>query len=229
MSVESLHLDRQGLAVGNSSVASSTARRGADNAVIRALDVFISASALVALFPVMIVLFLAVRLDGGPGLFSQARLGRSGHVFKCLKFRSMAADASARLEHLLASDEAARREWAATHKLTNDPRITRLGAVLRATSLDELPQLLNILRGEMSLVGPRPVVPGEIVRYGRGSRFYFAVRPGLTGLWQVMGRNDVSYSRRVALDRTFVRRRSISLYFFILLKTVPAVLGLTGR
>lgn len=229
MTVEGLSLRETAVVPIVFRTAASKRRRKSSDVVVRALDIAISACALIALAPVLILLFFAIRLDGGPGLFAQSRLGQGGRAFKCLKFRSMSVNAGARLEYLLAHSEAARREWAASQKLAEDPRITRLGAVLRATSLDELPQLVNVLRGEMSLVGPRPVVPDEIVRYGRCSRFYFAVRPGLTGLWQVMGRNDVSYSRRVALDRTFVRRRSVKLYFFILLKTVPAVLGRTGR
>lgn len=197
--------------------------------LIRLSDITISVIALVCLLPVMVIVAVMVRSDGGSAIFSQVRVGKRGELFYCLKFRTMAQDAGERLRHMLETDPDAEREWAENQKLRRDPRITRLGRLLRTTSLDELPQLLNVIRGEMSLVGPRPVVPEEIARYGRCARYYYRVRPGLTGLWQVQGRNDVSYRRRVALDRTFVKSRSVKLYFTILVMTVPAVLGLTGQ
>jgi lipopolysaccharide/colanic/teichoic acid biosynthesis glycosyltransferase len=175
--------------------------------------------------PLMLLIAGAVALqDGGPILFRHRRIGRHGRTFHCLKFRSMAVDADARLQELLASDPAARAEWARDHKLRRDPRITPLGAFLRKTSLDELPQLINVLRGDMNLVGPRPIVEAEVVRYGRRIRSYQAVRPGITGLWQVSGRNDVAYRTRVALDTLYARRRSVALDLWILVRTVPAVL-----
>ncbi len=156
------------------------------------------------------------------------RLGRDGRAFGCLKFRSMVADGEAVLTAHLAADAQARAEWAATHKLTNDPRITPIGQVLRKTSLDELPQLWNVLRGEMSLVGPRPIVQAEVARYGRAFQTCFAVPPGVTGLWQVSGRSDTSYAERVALDLDYASRWSLRRDIAILLRTIPAVLAQRG-
>ena len=179
--------------------------------------------------PLMILTALAIYVyDGGPVMFAHRRIGREGQGFRCLKFRSMAVDAEARLERLLASDAAARREWEADHKLRCDPRVTPLGRFLRKTSLDELPQLINVVRGEMNLVGPRPVVQAEAQKYGRRFAHYCAVRPGITGLWQVSGRNNVTYGRRVALDVLYTRRKSFRLDLAILLRTVPAVLMRNG-
>ncbi|PTS81668.1 MULTISPECIES: sugar transferase [unclassified Caulobacter] len=189
------------------------------------VDLVIASIALVFLAPLMLMVAIAIKLqDGGPVMFGHVRIGRHGKKFRCLKFRSMVTDSNERLAALLARDEDARREWAADHKLRNDPRITPLGAFLRKSSLDELPQLLNVLRGEMSLVGPRPIVDSEVVRYGRAFPRYCSVLPGVTGLWQVSGRNNVSYRRRVALDVLYAKRKSFSLYCYILLKTLPAVL-----
>lgn len=189
------------------------------------VDFAIAIAALIFLAPLMLLVALAIKLqDGGPVMFGHVRIGRNGEKFKCLKFRSMVVDSNERLAALLARDENARREWAADHKLRNDPRITPLGAFIRKSSLDELPQLLNVLRGEMSLVGPRPIVDSEVVRYGRAFPRYCSVLPGVTGLWQVSGRNNVSYRRRVALDVLYAKRKSFSLYCYILLKTLPAVL-----
>jgi exopolysaccharide production protein ExoY len=194
-------------------------------ALIRMLDIFLAVSLLVAFAPLMLLIALTIQLqDGGAALFAQERVGRGGRVFRCLKFRSMVLDAEDRLQALLRYDAAARQEWARDQKLRDDPRITPLGRFLRISSLDELPQLWNVLRGDMSLVGPRPIVPGEIVRYGRCFGWYCSVKPGLTGLWQVSGRNGVSYRRRVALDVVYARRRSLALYCVILVRTVPAVL-----
>jgi Undecaprenyl-phosphate galactose phosphotransferase WbaP len=191
----------------------------------RALDIVLALAALVFLSPLMGVVCVAIILqDGGPALFQQARIGKGGKIFKCLKFRSMVMNADARLEQLLANDPPARLEWELDHKLRNDPRVTRLGAFLRKSSLDELPQLLNVLRGEMSLVGPRPIVAREVPRYGCRFASYCSVQPGITGLWQVSGRNDVSYRRRVAMDVLYSRRRSLSYNCLILLRTIPAVL-----
>jgi len=144
-------------------------------------------------------------------------------MFDCLKFRSMGVDADSVLRRLLANDPEAADEWAATQKLRDDPRITRIGRFLRASSLDELPQLLNVVRGEMSLVGPRPIVRAEVARYGSNIEHYYAAKPGLTGLWQVSGRSDMSYARRVQLDVWYVRNWSLWHDIAILFKTVPAV------
>jgi len=197
--------------------------------VIRLLDIFISLAVLMFFFPVLALVAIAVKLqDNGPVFFGHTRIGCDGQEFKCFKFRSMLVDAEARLQRLLETDPVARAEWAKDHKLKNDPRITAFGLLLRKTSIDEFPQLWNVLRGDMSLVGPRPIVRTEIRKYGKSFRQYASVRPGLTGLWQVAGRNDVSYTRRVAMDRLFSRRKSVSLYLYILFMTVPAVLMQRG-
>lgn len=197
--------------------------------LIRVLDIVLAATILLFILPLLVLIAITVRCqDGGPALFAHTRIGRGGREFKCLKFRSMLTNSEARLQHLLATDDAARQEWAETQKLRHDPRITPLGAFLRRSSLDELPQFINVLRGEMSVVGPRPIVRAEVPRYGRRFRHYTAVRPGITGLWQVGGRSDVSYRRRVAFDVMYARRRSPKLYVGIVLKTVPAVLARDG-
>jgi lipopolysaccharide/colanic/teichoic acid biosynthesis glycosyltransferase len=180
---------------------------------------------LLFLLPVMLVTAVAVvAQDGGPVLFKHRRIGARGQPFECLKFRSMRTDAQARLADLLASDPAARAEWAEHQKLRRDPRVTPLGDFLRRTSLDELPQLVNLVRGEMNLVGPRPIVESETGRYGARLRHYHAVKPGITGLWQVSGRSSVGYRRRVAMDSLYARRRTIGLDLWIIVMTVPAVL-----
>lgn len=191
----------------------------------RVLNAVAAGLLILFLAPLLAILALLVRMqDGGPALFRQARIGRGGQVFYCLKFRSMAVDAEERLKRLLESDEAAREEWAAQHKLKSDPRITALGDFLRKSSLDELPQFFNVLAGEMELVGPRPVVQAEVRRYGRRFRDYCAVRPGITGLWQVSGRSDTTYRRRVAMDVVYSRSKSPALDIRILAATIPAVL-----
>jgi undecaprenyl-phosphate galactose phosphotransferase len=180
--------------------------------------------ALIFLSPLLLAVAAFVRADGGPVFYGQTRIGRGGRRFRCLKFRTMAIDAERQLQALLASDPVAAREWAETQKLTLDPRVTAIGALLRRTSLDELPQLLNVLRGEMSLVGPRPIIDDEVARYAADIATYCAVRPGLTGLWQVSGRSQTSYARRVQLDVSYVRNWSLLRDLSILLRTVPAVL-----
>ncbi|MDB5444854.1 MAG: sugar transferase, partial [Phenylobacterium sp.] len=160
--------------------------------------------------------------------FGHSRIGYEGRSFRCWKFRTMVVDAEARLSALLARDPEARDEWDADHKLRRDPRVTPLGLFLRVTSVDELPQLFNVLTGEMSLVGPRPIVPAEVARYGRRFAHYCSVRPGITGLWQVSGRNDVGYRSRVAMDTVFAKTATLSLYLWILAVTVPAVLRRDG-
>lgn len=195
----------------------------------RILDVLISLSALIFCLPLMIAVATAIKLqDGGPVLFGQMRLGAGGRAFRCWKFRSMVVDAEQRLAALLARDAGARAEWEADQKLRKDPRVTWLGRLIRITSIDELPQLINVLKGEMSLVGPRPIVTDEVRRYGRWFRHYCAVKPGITGLWQVSGRNDLDYRRRVAMDVLFARSRSVRRYLWVLAATVPAVARRTG-
>jgi lipopolysaccharide/colanic/teichoic acid biosynthesis glycosyltransferase len=203
--------------------------RSVEQAMTSAMNVAVAVVALAFVLPVLLAAALVVYAqDGGPVLFAHRRIGLNGRTFYCLKFRSMAVDAEARLAALLASDPVARAEWEQSHKLRNDPRVTRVGAFLRKTSLDELPQLLNVLRGDMSLVGPRPIVEAEVARYGRHFRAYCAVKPGITGLWQVSGRNDTSYRKRVALDCVYARRRSLGLDAYIIVATLPAVLTRRG-
>lgn len=195
----------------------------------RFMDVMIAAIALAILLPVIVILCLAIMAhDGGRPIFVHRRIGRGGHSFPCLKLRTMVRNSEERLRHLLEADPAARAEWAMDQKLRMDPRITPLGRFLRKSSLDELPQLFNVLVGHMSLVGPRPIVADEVARYGRYFRFYCAVRPGITGLWQVSGRNDTSYRRRVAMDTVYSRSRSVGTDISILVRTVPAVLASKG-
>lgn len=195
----------------------------------RAMDIVIAGTALLLALPFFLVVSALVRADGGPAFYAHPRVGRGGKLFGCLKFRSMVIDSQARLEALLASDPAAREEWEATRKLKNDPRITRVGRFLRATSLDELPQLINVLKGEMSIVGPRPVTQSELDRYyGAAAAHYLTVRPGITGLWQVSGRSETSYDQRVALDVAYVSQPSLLADIRILLKTPVAVLSRRG-
>ena len=198
-------------------------------ALKRAMDVVIAGAALLVVAPAFLVLLWLVRADGGPALFGHMRVGRGGRLFPCLKFRSMVVDSQARLDALLAADPEARAEWEATRKLRQDPRVTRIGAFLRKTSLDELPQLINVLRGEMSLVGPRPVQKAELDRfYGAAAAHYISVRPGITGLWQVSGRSSTSYATRVALDVAYVARPSLWQDIRILVRTPFAVLSRKG-
>ena len=179
--------------------------------------------------PVLALVAAAVALqDGGPVIFAHQRLGRNGKPFLCYKFRSMRVDAEARLAEVLAADPAAPEEWARDHKLRRDPRVTPLGDFLRRSSLDELPQFFNVLRGEMSLVGPRPIVEAERSKYGRRFLHYCAVKPGITGLWQISGRNDVAYRTRVALDTCYAMNKSLGLDLYILVMTVPSVLRARG-
>jgi lipopolysaccharide/colanic/teichoic acid biosynthesis glycosyltransferase len=197
--------------------------------VIRCLDVAISIVALLFFSPVLVVVALIVKLqDGGSFFYSQRRIGVDGREFSCHKFRSMLVDSQARLEQLLTTDAKARAEWARDHKLKQDPRITGFGRFIRKTSLDEFPQLFNVIKGEMSLVGPRPIVRDEVKKYGRTFAIYASVKPGITGLWQVSGRNNISYARRVAMDRFFARRRTVGFYLYILVMTVPAILVQRG-
>jgi lipopolysaccharide/colanic/teichoic acid biosynthesis glycosyltransferase len=204
-------------------------RESKANPAVRTLDIVGAALLLAFTMPLMVVIALLVKLqDGGSVIFAHRRIGQGGRMFPCLKFRTMVPDASQRLANLLATDSAARAEWARDHKLRKDPRITALGNFLRRSSLDELPQLINVLRGEMSLVGPRPVVLEEAPRYGRWLRYYCAVQPGITGLWQVSGRNDISYRRRVACDVLYARRQSLFLNISIAFRTIPAVLKQKG-
>lgn len=191
-------------------------------------DHVVAALLVVALSPVMLLIGLTIRLGGGPVFFVHDRIGRNGREFPCLKFRTMLLDADLALSRLLDGDDEARRQWQETRKLKADPRVTRFGAWLRRTSLDELPQLFNVLRGEMSLVGPRPIVMAEQALYGPDLPFYTFFRPGITGLWQVSGRNDIDMTRRIALDRWYASNWSLWLDIVLLAKTVPTVLRRRG-
>jgi exopolysaccharide production protein ExoY len=184
---------------------------------------------LLLLSPVMIVLALMVwRKDGAPIFYGHYRVSYRGKLFRCLKFRSMYRNSDQMLAELLVTNPAARAEWELDQKLSDDPRITPIGQFLRRTSLDELPQLFNVLRGEMSLVGPRPITVAELTRYGRVRWHYLSVRPGMTGLWQVSGRNNTTYDERVALDQRYIDDRSVWLDLSILLKTVKVVVTRDG-
>ena len=196
---------------------------GARHPVKRIVDVVLASTALALLSPVIMLILIAVALDGGPAFFGHRRIGRFGKNFNCLKFRSMVVDSQRALNDLLARDPRAAAEWAATQKLRHDPRITTIGRFLRVTSLDELPQLINIIRGDMSLVGPRPIVEAEISRYGHAFQHYLSVRPGLTGAWQISGRSDVTYAQRVRLDTEYALGWSIWGDLRIMMMTVPAV------
>ena len=200
----------------------------ADSIALR-LNQLLALSILVLLAPLMAaVAFLIWRRDGAPVLFAHYRVGHDGKLFRCMKFRTMYRNAERMLSELLERDPAARAEWQREQKLLSDPRITPIGHFLRRTSLDELPQLFNVLRGDMSLVGPRPITVGELTRYGRVRWQYLSVRPGMTGLWQVSGRNNTSYEERVALDRRYVEERSVWMNLQILLKTVKVVVARDG-
>ena len=200
-----------------------------DRAPKRLFDLSVALSCLFLLLPLFVlVAFLVWAVDRKSPFYSHLRLGRGGKTFGCLKFRSMRMNGDEILRRHLAENPAAMAEWTQNRKLKNDPRITIIGHVLRKTSLDELPQLWNVVRGDMSLVGPRPIVVGEISRYGRYFEHYCAVRPGITGLWQVGGRNDVSYRRRVAYDVTYSRARSCAMNVKIIAYTVPSVLFQRG-
>lgn len=212
-------------------VAEPTARAARATAYFaakRALDIA-GTLVLAAVFaPLMLVIALLLRKEGGPVIYRHRRIGRAGRPFQCLKFRTMVPDADRVLRDLLAQDSKLQGEWLRNHKLRCDPRVTALGRFLRRTSLDELPQLWNVLRGEMSLVGPRPVVQQELLRYGRSIQVYLSSRPGITGLWQVQGRNDTHYRRRVAMDTYYVKRQSLLLDLYILVRTMRVVLGGRG-
>lgn len=195
----------------------------------RAVDILFVICILPIAFPLIAILAVLVARDGARPFFGHARMGRNGKSFYCWKLRSMVPDAKERLAAHLAANPAAKAEWDATFKLNDDPRITRLGQFTRKTSLDELPQLWNILKGEMSVVGPRPVTAEELKLYGSDAAYYKAMRPGLTGLWQVSGRNDVSYEERVALDVRYAQSYGFWMDLRIIFATAKAVLSRTGK
>jgi lipopolysaccharide/colanic/teichoic acid biosynthesis glycosyltransferase len=197
----------------------------------RVFDLAFGLAILPFVLPVVGLLALVVWMsDGGAPFFGHRRVGRDGRTFRCWKIRTMVPDAEERLRVHLAENPAAAAEWAEFRKLTDDPRITAIGDFLRRTSLDELPQLWNVLRGEMSFVGPRPVVDEELEEhYGARRVAYNAMRPGITGLWQVSGRNSLTYDERVALDVSYLRRLSFPLDLWIILRTAGVIVRPTGR
>jgi Undecaprenyl-phosphate galactose phosphotransferase WbaP len=190
----------------------------------RIVDIVLASTALVLALPTFIAVAFVVRRDGGPVFFSHTRVGRNGQLFECYKFRSMRADAEKALASHLTENPDAAEEWAKFQKLKNDVRITRFGKFIRRTSLDELPQLINVLKGDMSLVGPRPCMPGQESLYAEDFSFYESVRPGITGPWQVSGRNQLTFKERVALEAWYARNWSLWLDIVIMLKTVPTIL-----
>ena len=195
------------------------------NKVKRAGDIAFALSVLTLGSPLLLLIALAVKTTScGPVLFAHRRIGRHGETFRCWKFRTMHVDAERRLVKLLGSDPELYKEYTLTHKLKKDSRVTPLGHFLRVTSLDELPQVINILRGEMSVIGPRPIVEAEVPHYGEHFHEVFSVLPGITGLWQSSGRNNLSYERRVVLDLEYVRGYSLRLDWKIFLRTVKVLL-----
>lgn len=193
----------------------------------RTLDLLLTLLSLPVTLPVVLFCALALALEGGSPFYTQERLGRNGRRFRILKLRTMVRDADARLAECLARDPALRREWDATQKLKNDPRITRVGRILRVTSMDELPQLWNVVKGEMSLVGPRPMMPEQLAIYG-DPRDYFDLKPGLTGLWQVSARNESTFAFRAAADSEYCRALSLGCDIGLIWRTVGVVLKGTG-
>jgi undecaprenyl-phosphate galactose phosphotransferase len=197
----------------------------------RSFDFIVGSFLLLLLSVPIAFMCLLIKLDSpGPAIFSQERIGRKGRPFKCYKFRTMFKDAEEKVEELLHTNENIRREWEQARKIKEDPRITKIGKFLRTTSLDELPQLMNVLKGEMSLVGPRPAIQEEIEKYYRDNtaELYFSVPPGITGLWQVSGRSTTGYAYRIALDSWYVRNWNLWLDVVILLRTVKVVLKREG-
>jgi len=191
----------------------------------RCIDIVLAISGIVLLAPLLIICFVATAITSpGPALFRHKRVGFNGKHFDCLKFRTMVTDAPECLQRLLKSDPLAASEWAANRKLKNDPRVTAIGSILRKSSLDELPQLFNVLKGEMSIVGPRPVTDEELQRYTTSMGAYLACRPGITGLWQVSGRSSTTYDKRVACDAFYARNWSMALDAKIVIVTIPSLL-----
>ncbi|WP_158965123.1 sugar transferase [Chachezhania sediminis] len=195
----------------------------------RVMDIVLALALLPVLLPVILVLWVLVRRDGGAGFFGHRRIGQNGRVFRCWKIRTMEVDAETKLIRYLAENPDAALEWERDRKLENDPRITSVGRFLRKTSLDELPQIWNVLKGDMSFVGPRPIVRSEMNKYGVYRDAYKTMRPGITGLWQVSGRNDISYDERVELDLQYMKTVSLRKDLELVVKTGTAVLGRTGK
>ena len=191
----------------------------------RYFEIIFSIFIILLSIPLVLVLSLLIKLNSrGPIFFKQIRIGKDKKLFECIKFRTMSKEADDILNNLLLKDKKLRKEFKKTQKLKNDPRITPVGKFLRKTSLDELPQFLNVLKGEMSLIGPRPIVEEEKIRYGKNLNKVLSIKPGITGLWQVSGRNKLSYKRRIKLDLIYVNERNIYMDFNILIRTIGVIL-----
>jgi exopolysaccharide production protein ExoY len=198
--------------------------------VKRTFDIIFSLLVLILCSPLFAILATLIRLTSpGKALYSQERVGRGGKSFRCYKFRTMFLDADKRLHDILKNDSLKKLEWEQSHKLKNDPRVTKIGSFLRKTSLDELPQFWNVLIGDLSVVGPRPVVQEEITKhFGMKAAKILSVRPGITGIWQVSGRSDISYSKRIQLDEKYVDTHSIALDLKLIVKTIPSIVTSKG-
>jgi len=195
----------------------------------RIFDVFVALLVILLTLPLFIIVAVLIKItDPGPVIYKHVRVGLWGRSFACFKFRTMVVDSDQVLEALLDDDSSARAEWKQCQKLINDPRVTPVGRLLRESSLDELPQLINVLRGEMSFVGPRPIVPSDMSRYGDRLGLYMSARPGLTGAWQIDGRSDCGYDKRVGLDANYVSNWCFSTDLSILVRTVGAVIDRKG-
>ena len=187
-------------------------------------DLFFALIILVVGSPIFIIIALLVKLSSrGPIFFLQKRIGKNKKSFNCIKFRTMHPEAEDILENLIINNEALRKEFEETHKLKNDPRITNIGKFLRKTSLDEIPQFLNVIKMEMSIVGPRPIVKKEILKYGKSYKKVISIKPGITGLWQVSGRNNLSYKRRVTLDCLYVDNMNPIIDLRIIIRTFGVI------
>ncbi|MGZ3633894.1 MAG: sugar transferase [Parachlamydiaceae bacterium] len=196
----------------------------------RLFDILFSLLILTIGLPIFILIGIAIKLTSrGPIFYSHERIGRGGKPFPCYKFRTMYSDANDRLQELLHSQQSLKEEWESSFKLKNDPRVTPLGSFLRKTSLDELPQFWNVIRGDLSVVGPRPVVQQEIQKhFGEKAPVILSVRPGLTGIWQVSGRSDTAYSMRIELDEKYVDTQTLLLDLKLIAKTIPAMIFSRG-
>ncbi len=200
------------------------------NLIKRLFDIYFSLALIVLLSPLFITIALAIFLTSpGPIIYGHKRIGRGGVIFKCLKFRTMYIDADVKLKSLLESDQHIKEEWLKNRKLKNDPRVIKIGNFLRKTSLDELPQFFNVLKGDLSVVGPRPVMDDEILSFfGAKASKILKVRPGITGLWQTSGRSNIDYEKRIALDEQYVDEHNLWLDIKLIVKTVPCVLFSKG-
>ena len=210
-------------------VQSAARDRALSESLGRVFDFTVALAAIVFLGPVMMITALLIACERkGPIIFRHQRIGKEGRSFIVYKFRTMSVQGEEILARHLENNPLARAEWEADHKLKADPRVSRLGSFLRSSSLDELPQFINVLLGQMSIVGPRPITLAEISKYGDHFGSYCSVKPGVTGVWQVSGRNNISYQRRVEMDALYARRKSVMLDFTLVMATIPAVLMRRG-